>query len=158
MNGKVMSVRNFYDAILETLQGRSAALKEIPAERLDWAGPGALLELYRETAGSERDDLIRAMGQVIQDHPGSPAVIAQLIQIASGLDIAQLEPQVLKLQKEPVAEEEPLRGAIANYLAFRHLNAAPKALVRPASRLANGKAKARKPKKKFRSLDDPWLS
>ena len=46
-----MNVRNFYDAILETLQGQTEALKDIPPERLDWAGPGALLELYRETAG-----------------------------------------------------------------------------------------------------------
>jgi hypothetical protein len=153
-----MNVRNFYDAILETLQGRTETLKDIPSERLDWAGPGALLELYREAAGNDRDHLIRAMGQVIQEHPASPEVIAQLIQIASGLDIAQVEPQVRKLQEEPFAAQEPLHGAIANYLAFRNLNAAPK-MAAPVTRpRANGKAKTRNRKKKSRSIDDPWPS
>jgi len=93
-----MNVRSFHDAIIETLQGQTEALKAIPAGRLDWAGPGAFLELYRKTNGNERDSLIRAMGQVICEHEAPPALIAQLIQIASGLDISQVEPQVRKLQ------------------------------------------------------------
>ena len=65
--------------------------------------------------------MIRAIGQIIQDHPASPAVIAQLVDIASGLDLAEVEPQVRKLQTEPFASQEPLRDAIINFLAFRDL-------------------------------------
>ncbi len=65
--------------------------------------------------------MIHAIGQVIQDHPASPAVIAQLVDIASGLDLAEVEPQVRELQAEPFASREPLRGAIINFLAFRDL-------------------------------------
>jgi hypothetical protein len=137
-----MNPRNFYDSILGMLQGRTEAIRDIPTERLDWAGPGALLELYRETAGDERDKLIRAMGQVIRDHPASPAMIAQLVQIASGLDIAQVEPEVRNLQEDPFAAEKPLRSAITNYLAFRGLKAAPITRPRVTRRPANGKAKS----------------
>ena len=80
--------------ILDTLQGRTSELRTIPSERLDWAGPGALLDLYRKSSGSDRESLIRAIGQVIEQHAAPAAVIAQLINIASSLDLAQVEPQV----------------------------------------------------------------
>ena len=69
-------------------------------------------------------------------------MIAQLIQIASGLDLAEVNPQVRKLQAEPFASQEPLRDAITNYLAFRRLNAPPEG--GDSSRAANGKLKGRK--------------
>jgi hypothetical protein len=117
-----MAARNYYQTILDTLQGRTDQLRTIPPERLDWAGPGAFLELYRQTSGGERSALIQAIGQVIQDHPAPPAVLAQLIEIAFSLDLAEVEPQVLQLQAEPIAAQEPLRGAITNFLAYRRLN------------------------------------
>ncbi len=160
-----MTVRKFYQTILETLQGRTEELRDIPLERLDWAGPGALLDLYRSTSGKDREALIGAMGRVIRDHPAAPAVIAQLVQIASGLDLAQVEPQVRQLQDEPFAADEPLRGAITNYLAFRGLNTSPEAGAGP-SLPANGKPPVRPltpdgtlssagaRKKRYRSIDD----
>ena len=133
-----MPVPRLYQAILETLQGRTEELRDIPPERLDWAGTGALLNLYRKTSGKDREALIGAIGRVILDHPASPAVIAQLIQIASGLDLAQVEPQVRALKEKPFASQEPLRGAITNYLAFRHLNTSPETPA-PIPLPANGK-------------------
>jgi hypothetical protein len=112
---------NYQSVILEMLQGQTEELRAVPRERLDWAGPAALIRLYRNTSGKDRSDMIRDIGQVIQDHPSSPVVIAQLIDIASGLDLAEVEPQVRKLQAEPFASQEPLRDAIINFLAFRDL-------------------------------------
>jgi hypothetical protein len=56
-----------------------------------------------------------------------------------------VEPQVRKLQEKHFASQEPLRGAITNFLAFRHLTASPetKLAVPPP---ANGKSKVRKTK------------
>ena len=140
-----MTLPKFYQAILETLQGRTEELRDIPPERLDWVGPGALLDLYRKTSGKDREALIGAIGRVILDHPASPAVIAQLVQIASGLDLAEVEPQVRKLQEKPFASQEPLRSAITNYLAFRHLDTSPETLA-AVPLPANGKPKVRKTK------------
>ena len=117
-----MTNKNDYQSIiLDTLQGRTEELGAVPLERLDWAGPAAVLRLFRNASGKDRSAMIRAIGQIIQDHPASPAVIAQLVDIASGLDLAEVEPQVRKLQTEPFASQEPLRDAIMNFLAFRDL-------------------------------------
>src|SRR6266542_1470230 len=137
-----MAVNKYYQVILDTLQGRTDQLRTIPPERLDWAGPGAFLDLYRKTLGSERSELIRAIGQVIQDPRTPPPMLAQLIQIASSLDLAEVEPQVRKLQAEAIALQEPLRDAIANYLAFRQLHTLAKTVTPP--RAAREKTGARK--------------
>jgi hypothetical protein len=117
-----MAAGKYYQAILDTLQGQMDQLRVIPPERLDWAGAGALLELFRQTSGNDRSALIRAMGQVIEDHRAPAPVLAQLVQIASSLDLAEVEPQVRKLATQPIAAQEPLRDAINNYLAFRRLH------------------------------------
>src|SRR5262245_29583868 len=137
-----MAADRYYQAILDKLQGRTDELRTIPPERLDWAGPGALLELYRKASGRERSSLIRAIGQIIEDQAASPPVLAQLIQIASSLDLAEVEPQVRKLRERAVAADEPLRGAITNYLAFRKLNTSPEVAVPP--RPVHGKPRAHK--------------
>jgi hypothetical protein len=129
-----MAASEFYQAILDTLQGQTDQLQTIPRERLDWAGPGALLELYRKTSGSDRIALIRAVGQVIQDHSAPLPVLAQLIQIASSLDLAEVEPQIRKLQTQAIAAQEPLQGAITNYLAFRQLPLSPKTVTPPRAK------------------------
>src|SRR5688500_10974793 len=123
-----MATNEFYQKILDTLQGDTDELRAIPRERLDWAGPGALLDLYRKTSGSDRSALTRAVGQVIAEHTAPPAVLAQLIHIAASLDLAEVEPHVRELQAQPIAAEEPLHSAIANYLAFRQLATSPKAV------------------------------
>jgi hypothetical protein len=120
--------------------------KSLPArgfERLDWTGTSALLELYRQTSGTDRSEMIRAIGQVIHDHPGPETMIAQLINIASGLDLAQVEPEVRKLQNLPMATQEPLRGAIANYLAYRELTPPSSGKTASARRPVKTNVKAR---------------
>lgn len=139
-----MAMRKYERAILDALQGQTDDLRALPPERLDWAGSGALLALYRKTSGSDREALIRAIGQLIEKHPAPPAVIAQLVNLASSLDLAQVEPQVRRLQAEPVAAEEPLKGALTNYLAFRQLNALHEPPTGP--RAENGKPKPRRPR------------
>src|SRR4051812_22640512 len=103
-----MATNPFYQQILDTLQGDTEELRAIPRDRLDWAGPGALLDLFRKTSGGDRRALIGAVGQVIQKHAAPPPVLAQLIQIASSLDLAEVEPEVRKLQSLPLAADEPL--------------------------------------------------
>jgi hypothetical protein len=129
-----MGANPFYRAILDTLQGQTDQLRTIPPERLDWAGPGAFLELYRTTSGTDRTALIRAVGQIIEDQSAPLPVLAQLIQLASSLDLAEVEPQIRQLQAQAVGAEEPLRGAINNYLAFRQLIHAPKTAAPPQAK------------------------
>jgi hypothetical protein len=114
-----MAATKYFQSIIDTLEGTTEELRPITRERLDWSGTGALLELYRKTSGNERSLMIAAIGQVIEQHPCSAAVLAELIGIASALDVAQVEPQVRKLQSEPIASDEQLQRAITNYLAFR---------------------------------------
>jgi hypothetical protein len=44
-----------------------------------------------------------------------------LIDIASSFDFAEVEPEIRALQQEPFGTQEPVRTAIANFLAFRGL-------------------------------------
>jgi hypothetical protein len=137
-----MAVSKYYQMVLDTLQGRTDALHAIPPERLDWAGPGAMLDLYRKTSGNNRSALIQAIGQVIQNHPVAPPVIAQLVLIAAGLDLAEVEPQVRRLQTKPFASQEPVKSAIINYLAFRELNKLPATVA--DARTVNGEPRPSK--------------
>jgi hypothetical protein len=116
-----MAATPYYQMILDTLQGQTADLRTVARERLDWAGPGALLDLFRRTSGTERQALIGAIGEVLDAHSASVAVLAQLIHIVSCLDLAEVEPHVRNLQRNGVAAQEPLRAALNNYFAYRHL-------------------------------------
>lgn len=116
-----MTATEYRRLVLDTLQGRTAGLGEVPPERLDWDGPGAVLTLYGKTSGDDRTRLIRAIGKIIHDHKAPAAVVAQLVDIASGLDLAQIEPDVRYLAQQPIARQEPIRSAVANYLAYREL-------------------------------------
>jgi hypothetical protein len=137
-----MAADKYYQAIIDTLQGRTEELRDIPRERLDWSASGAVLELLRNTSGKDRSALIRALGQVIRKHPVPGPAIAQLIHIASSLDLAELEPQVRELQTSPVASEEPVKNAIANFLAYRKLTEPPSTVG--DHRKSNGAPRGRK--------------
>jgi hypothetical protein len=132
-----MSAPDYQKLILDVLQGDTPQLREIPKERLDWTGPGALLDLYAHTSGRERVAIIKAIGNIIHKHSAPFAVVAQLVDIASGLDLAEVEPDVRALQAESAASEEPLRNAIANYLAYRKLVANGRAKPKTVRRAAN---------------------
>jgi hypothetical protein len=122
-----MTIKTHYQAILTALQGKSDQLREIPAARLDWAGTGTVLQLFDSTSGKDRANFIEAVGRIIEAHPLPPAAIAELIHIASSLDLAQVEPQVRKLRPQSFAAQEDVKKAISNYLALRGFSAAPDA-------------------------------
>src|ERR1700682_5120577 len=98
-----MTIKKHYQVILKALQGQTDQLGNIPASRVDWAGTGTILQLFESTSGKDRATFIEAIGQVIEDHPAPAPAIAELIHIASSLDLAQVEPQVRKLQTQKFA-------------------------------------------------------
>jgi hypothetical protein len=132
-----MTIHTHYRAIVEALQGRSHPLRNVPANRLDWSGTGTVLQLFERTSGKERARFIEAIGRVVEEHSLPPAAVAELINIASGLDLAQVEPQVRKLQTEAFAAQDDLKKAIANYLGLRRFNAA-QTPIESEPRTANG--------------------
>src|SRR5438093_6697878 len=101
-----MSVAAYYTKIVEMLQGRTPELQGTPPERLDWAGSGAVLDLYKKTSGSERGEIIHAMEQILEEHKQPSLIMAQVIHIAASLDIAQLEPHIEKLKSIADSLEE----------------------------------------------------
>jgi hypothetical protein len=118
-----MAANKYRKLILDTLEGKTPQLQEIPPQRLDWNGPGALLELYHRTSGKDRVAIIRAIGNIVREHAGTPPVLAQLIDIASALELAEVEPDVRALQSDPLGSQEPLRASIENFLAYRKMMA-----------------------------------
>jgi hypothetical protein len=123
-----MTVQKYRKLIVDTLQGHAIKLRQIPQEQLDWEGVSSLLAIYRQTSGKNRSDLIRAIGAEIEDGLAPKPVLAQLIQIASSLDLAEVEPQVRELQSKPVAVDQLLHAAITNFLTFRQMSASPENL------------------------------
>ena len=121
-----MTRDKYYTTIILMLQGKTPALKDIPPDRLDWSGPGAVLELYEHAPGTERDKIIHAMGRIVERHEAPPEVIAEVIYMAASLDIPQIEPSVRRLKEERIASEEgPVSDAIATYLTMRALHMSP---------------------------------
>jgi hypothetical protein len=117
-----MSIKRLSKLVIDTIEGRTPELDGVPCEKLDWAGPAAFLRLFHRTSGGDREAIIRAMGQVIREHLAAPEVIAQVIDIASNLNLAQIEPDVRALARHhKLTSAEPLRGAIANFLSFREV-------------------------------------
>ncbi|HVF50533.1 MAG TPA: hypothetical protein VNA19_10630 [Pyrinomonadaceae bacterium] len=98
------------------------ALRESAHGRFDWGGSGAVLELYESAGGEERDELIRAIGRIIEEDE-DPSVVAQLIHIASSLDIAQVEPNVEHLKEKHPEEDDIVGKAVSNFLALRRFRA-----------------------------------
>lgn len=118
-----MPVNKYRKSVLDVLQGKTPELQDIPPERLDWDGTGALFELYHRTSGKDRTAIIRAIGDILREHTAPVPVLAQLVDIASGLDLAEIESDIQTLQSEPIASEEHLRQSITNYLVYRKLMA-----------------------------------
>ena len=108
----------YCDMIVDSLLGRTPGLSAIPPERLDWWGHEAVLRLFNQTAGAEREAFIEALGQITEDEE-QPEVLAQVVFLVSGLDLAQLEPRVARLRDRPVAQVDPIRAAVADYFAYR---------------------------------------
>ena len=116
-----MSVNKYRKLVLDVLQGKTPELQNIPPERLDWDGPGGLLELYHRTSGEDRKTIVQAIGGILRESTAPAPLLAQLVDIASALDLAEVEPNIRSLQSEPIASQEPLRQSITNYFAYRKL-------------------------------------
>ena len=117
---------NYYDEITNALQGMTQDLRGVPIDRLDWYGSSAVLEIYESTSGLDREEIIRAMGLIVESGKESPTVIAQVLHIAASLDLAQIQPSIEKLERTARASEEPVRSAIDTYNAFRQVNSLPR--------------------------------
>lgn len=112
---------DYYQLIVNRLRGDTADLEQVPKDRLDWHGVASVLRLYHKTTGEDREAFIRAMGQVLEEGEQPAEIMAQLLQMVSSLDLAQLEPSIRRLELKPFASREPLYEAIANYFAFRNV-------------------------------------
>lgn len=112
-------MNGYYGQIVALLQGDTDELKPYQ-DRLDWHGFGAVLALYEWTSGEEREAFIHAMSRIIEEGEQPPMVIAQVIQLASSLDVSQLEPSIHRLDDKPVASDGAVQEAIAKYFAVRH--------------------------------------
>jgi hypothetical protein len=110
---------NYYHEITSALQGQIPGLEGIPSARIDWYGSSAVLELYDSTSGSDREEIIRAMGQIVEAGKEPPIVVAQVLHIAASLDLAQIEPNVARLQHTSLASMEPVKSALRTYTAYR---------------------------------------
>ena len=86
----------------------------------DWSGESKFLKLYKETSGTDRTKLIELIGETIKNCE-KPIVLARLINICSSLDISQVEPEIKELQTKQIAQKEPLKSVIGNFLIFRKL-------------------------------------
>lgn len=130
----------FYDAVVRLLVGEDPELGDPSLDRLDWAGVSAVLRLYEQTEGAEREAVIRALGRIIEDGRQEPFVVAQVLDLASSLDLSQVQPSVRRLGERALAAEEPVRGALDNYLAFRRLRTSSARPTRQAVGVGAGDA------------------
>ena len=82
------------------------------------------MDLYDSTSASERGEFVRALGRIIEEAP-EPPVVAQLIHIASSLDIVEVESSVAKVRdgKAKVQRDPSVNAAVNNYQAFRNFKA-----------------------------------
>jgi hypothetical protein len=113
--------KDYFRMVLDTLGGQSVGGVRIPPEKLDWEGPSAFLALFDGTTGPDRVEMVRAIGRAIREHPAPLGVVAQLVEIASALDLAEVVPDVQALSADPVAMQEPLHSAVNNFLAYKGL-------------------------------------
>jgi hypothetical protein len=121
-----MARAEYYETIISILKGEPYTAQGIPPDRLDWEGPGALLELYEKADASAREKIVYAMGQIIELHEAPPEVIAEIIYMAATLDLVQIEPQVRHLHsKKEFSEWNILSDAITTYLTIRELSINP---------------------------------
>jgi len=112
---------DYYHAILNRLRGETDDLRGVANSRLDWYGLDAVLDLYHRTAGEDREAFVQAAGQILAEGEQPVEVIAQLLYLVTSLDLTQVEPSIKRLRQKAIANQEPLRGVIANYFAFREL-------------------------------------
>jgi hypothetical protein len=112
--------KEYYGEIKDALSGADLVRQGVPAERLDWGGTSAVLDLFDRTSGPERGEFINALGRIIEE-ASEPPVVAQVIDIVASLDISELAPVVAKVRQRKVGEDPNVSAAVANFQAFREL-------------------------------------
>lgn len=120
--GRRAVIEGYQQRIVDTLEGKIPELRNIPRERLDWNGTCVFFSWYGGLSGKDRDSAIKAIGRIIEDSREDPATIAEVVDLATSLDLTQLEPQVKKLQKSPIVKIEFVKEAIDGFFAPIELN------------------------------------
>ncbi len=120
-----MGIAKYHSQIVQMLRGQMDGPSGEPVldrgdpELLDWEGFNAVLMLYETSSGRQREHVIQAMGQILQEED-DPAVLAQVLTIVDSLDLTQIEPRVIALRERDVPSEDVQR-ALDNYFAHRAL-------------------------------------
>ena len=115
-----MEIYAYREAIVNTLQGKLPGRQRVLPQRLDRNHTGAVLDLYDLASGADRDNLITALREILREGERLPAdTVAQVVEVASSLDLAQVEPEVAALKQ--ATDDPALLTAVKKYLAFRHL-------------------------------------
>lgn len=114
-------MEDFYDAIARLLTGESGQQHHMESTRLDLQGISAVLGLYEESRGREREALIRAMGSIVENANEHPGVAAQVLEIINALDLTQVDASVQRLVQSDAVTDPYLHRAIQNYNSDREL-------------------------------------
>lgn len=120
--GTETQIETYKRHIIDMLDGRIPELRGIPRERLGWSGISAFHVWYGGLSGKDRKAAIGAMRKIIENGTASTEVVAQVINLATSLGLTQLEPQVRKLKKNPIAKIDFVKDAINEFSVPLELN------------------------------------
>jgi hypothetical protein len=120
---RTRKIDHFVGEITSTLQGQTPELQEYAdTGRLDFHGMGALVDIFDGTAGKDRVDIIRAIERIVRTAEyRPPLLVAQVIDFAASplKDISEIEPEVRRLSRVPLAQDEPIKSAIIGFQLSR---------------------------------------
>ena len=108
-----------YDKIVAALSGTPPDLPDTDRRWIDWEGIRVILEMYRKTTGTTRDEMIQALGDILdhaEQHP--PEIAAQVLSIVTALQLTQLHTEVLRLKGKDIARTGVLRSEVDRYFAY----------------------------------------
>jgi hypothetical protein len=111
------------DTIVRLLEGKDSGQSEADIEGLDWGGTCAFLRYWDTTSGNQRVSLINAMGSVIRNPKTAPPIIAELVELASALDLMQIEPDIRGIS-DSISKVSPVKEALANFFGYRGMRRA----------------------------------
>lgn len=92
------------------------------ANRDDWQGVSEVFDLYQSTEGKAREEIIRAMGEIIENAEKHPTAAAQVLLLVTSLDLTQVHDSVAALMKKQdfLRRKPDLQRELDNYCASRH--------------------------------------
>ena len=90
-----------------------------PEDQRNFDGTGLLLQLYDSTERDDRNEIIKAMGDLIETSE-NPRLVAQLVQFANALDLVQLYYNVERLRDSGrFIDIDYMQDAIKDYFNIR---------------------------------------